>query len=353
MNWFATPLLPERNPLPMKTANWFNKPAAASDSQGNEAVLNSATHVTTSELIGLQQSARKLRLNRSIPATASTTGNHHSRFRGRGMDYAESRVYQAGDDIRSMDWRVTARAGKPHTKLYEEERERPIIMLLDFSPSLFFGSRKALKSVVSARAAALLGWAAARNGDRIGGLLFNGDHTELAPRNGQRGALNLIRQLVKYSDPRRGLETPPRKGHLNDALKRLRRTVRPGSLVFIISDFYDINEDTGTQLQRLRQHNDVVALQVVDPLELEAPPPGRYAVTDGRHTGFLDTGSVRTREQYNSYFKKHHERIENLMRQYQIPLLKLSTIDDVTQTLQSWFGSSKRKSVHQKARVDA
>jgi uncharacterized protein (DUF58 family) len=336
----------------MKFRQWRQRPTTDnSPSIAQADRLNSATHVTTSELIALQQAARKLKLERSIPATASTVGSHRSRFRGRGMDYSESRVYQAGDDIRGMDWRVTARAGKPHTKLYEEERERPVVMLLDFSPSLFFGSRKALKSVVLARAATLLGWAAARNGDRIGALLFNGEHTELPPKSGQHGALNLIRQLVRYSDPLHGLAAEPKRGHLNAALKRLRRTVRPGSLVFLLSDFYDIDDDTGTQLQRLQQHNDIVAIQVVDPLELEAPPPGRYAVTDGRQTGFLDTTSRRTREQYNAFFAAHHQRIEELMRRYQIPLLQLSTADDVTQTLQSWFGASRRKSLQQKHRA--
>lgn len=307
--------------------------------------INSATHVETEELIRLQQAARKLDLKRSQPATASTTGAHRSRFRGRGMDYSESRTYQAGDDIRSMDWRVTARAGKPHVKVYEEERERPVVLLLDFNPTMFFGSKQALKSVVAARAATLLGWAAARNGDRVGALLFNGEHSELPPRRGQRGVLSLIRELVKYSDPLRGLDAEPHSGDFNEALKRLRRTTRPGSLIFIISDFYDIDHDTANHLQRLRQHNDVVAIQVIDPLETEAPPPGRYAITDGQQTGYLDTSSPAVRSQYEQFFRRHHQQVQALMQQTQIPLLKLMTTDDVTATLQSWFGGNRRASV--------
>ncbi len=310
---------------------------------GDEAVLNSATHVTTAELIGLQQTARKLKLARNLPATASTTGSHRSRFRGRGMDYSESRIYQPGDDIRGMDWRVTARAGKPHVKVYEEERERPVELLLDFGPTLFFGSRKALKSVVAARIATLLGWAAVRNGDRVGALLFDGDHAELPPRRGQRGVLRLIRGIVEYSDPLRGLAAHHEAGHFTAALKRLRRTVRPGSLIFLIGDFYDIDDDTSHQLQRLRQHNDVVAIQIIDPLEQEAPPPGLYAVTDGRQTGFLDTRDPKTRQQYNAFFERHHRRIAELMREHQIPLLRITTTDDVAKTLQSWFGGNRRK----------
>lgn len=322
--------------------------AATTRTRQANGLLNSATHVTTEELIGLQQPARKLKLERNLPATAAVTGSHRSRFRGRGMDYSESRTYQAGDDIRGMDWRVTARAGKPHVKVYEEERERPVMLLLDFSPSLFFGSRNALKSVIAARSATLLAWAAAHNGDRVGALLFNGDHSELPPRRGQRGALTLIRELVKYADPLRGLASDTKRGQFNEALKRLRRTIRPGSLVFIISDFYDIDDDTGNQLQRLRQHNDVVAIQPIDPLEMHAPPPGRYPVTDGQHTGYLDTTSAKVRQQYETFFRNHHTRLRELLQQHQIPLLQLSTTDDVTKALQSWFGASRRKSVVEK-----
>jgi len=325
----------------------------ASRTHDNSGLLNSATHVTTEELIALQQPARKLKLERKLPATAAITGSHRSRFRGRGMDYSESRIYQAGDDIRGMDWRVTARAGRPHVKVYEEERERPVVLLLDFSPSLFFGSRNALKSVVAARTATLLAWAAAHNGDRVGALLFNGDHSELPPRRGQRGALTLIRSLVTYVDPLRGLASETKHGHFNEALKRLRRTIRPGSLIFIISDFYDIDDDTGNQLRRLQQHNDVVAIQPIDPLEMQAPPPGRYPVTDGRNTGYLDTTSARVRQQYEAFFRDHHARVRSLTQQHQIPLLQLSTTDDVIKALQSWFGASRRKSVGEKEKMGA
>ncbi len=329
--------------MPGGLTSWLRRARHQPAGDAGAGVLNSATHVTTAELIGLQQPARKLKLARRLPATASITGNHRSRFRGRGMDYAESRIYQPGDDIRGMDWRVTARAGRPHVKVYEEERERPVALLLDFGPSLFFGSRKALKSVVAARIATLLAWAAARNGDRVGALLFNGDHSELPPRRGQRGVLTLIRNIVTYADPLRGLAARPEPGHLTTALERLRRTVRPGSLIFLIGDFYDIDDDTGHQLQRLRQHNDVVAIQIVDPLERQAPPPGLYAVTDGQRTGFLDTRDAGVRRQYDAFFEQHHHRIAESMRQHQIPLLRIDTGDDEVKALQSWFGSNRRK----------
>ena len=134
--------------------------------QSDTDVLNAATRVTSRELIELRRHARKLDLTRRRPALAQLAGNHASRFRGRGMDYQESRAYQPGDDIRNMDWRVTARSGRAHTKLFQEERERPVVFCIDLGPSLFFATRGALKSVIAARAATLLAWAAAAQGDR-------------------------------------------------------------------------------------------------------------------------------------------------------------------------------------------
>ena len=158
-------------------------------------------HASSDELVRCRLQARDLRLDSRLSARSAITGVHASRFRGRGMDYQESRVYQSGDDIRSMDWRVTARTGRAHVKLYQEERERPVVVMVDLGPGMFFATRGAFKSVIAARAAALIGWAAIQNGDRIGALLFNGGHHEIRPQGGQRGVLRLIRELVTATDP--------------------------------------------------------------------------------------------------------------------------------------------------------
>ncbi len=310
-----------------------------------KTVLNPATRVSSDELIALRQSARKLDLGIRQLARAQLAGSHGSRFRGRGMDYQESRTYQPGDDIRSMDWRVTARTGRPHTKLYQEERERPVVVCVDLGPTMCFASRGALKSVVASRAAALIGWAATSQGDRIGALLFNGEHHELPPRGGRHGVLRLIRQLVAQGDPLENLAHPPHPEGFNGALARLRRVSRPGSLIFLISDFYGIDRDTAHHLMRLRQHNDVVAIQVVDPLELAPPPPGRYGVTDGQQQGILDTRSAPVRQAYASYFEQHHQAVRELMRSQAIALLSLATTDDVSRVLQQGVSPARPRPV--------
>jgi len=297
-------------------------------------------HISSDELIRLRLKVCNLPLDRRQSARSVIAGAHASRFRGRGMDYQESRNYQPGDDVRSMDWRVTARSGQAHVKLYQEERERPVVLMIDLGPGMFFATRGAFKSVIAARAAALLGWAAVANGDRVGALLFNGNHRELRPLGGQRGVLRLIRELVTVTDPVQGMSAPANENHLNEALLRLRRVARPGSLVFILSDFYAIDEDTQRHLQRLRQHNDVVACQIVDALESEPPPPGRYAITDGMHSGIFDTRTAARRQAYTRYFTGHHRRVRELMQHCVIPLLRLATTDDVEQRMRDALANS-------------
>ena len=318
--------------------NLFRQPPAT----GNTPPVSGVVHASSDELLQCRLQARDLRLECRRPARSAITGGHGSRFRGRGMDYLESRSYQPGDDIRCMDWRVTARTGRAHVKLYHEERERPVVVMIDLGPGMFFATRGAFKSVIAARAAALIGWAAISNGDRIGALLFNGGHHELRPVGGQRGVLRLIRALVAATDPLQAMENHgdiSGGNHLNEALLRLRRVARPGSLVFILSDFYAINEDTWRHLQRLRQHNDVVALQIVDSLELEPPAAGHYAITDGRHTGLLDTRSAASRLAYTDYFTGHHRAVIELMQQTAVRLQRLTTTDDVAWTLRDGLAS--------------
>lgn len=284
--------------------------------------------VSVDDLIGLRRRVEGLQLKRGQPSRSAITGSHRSRFRGRGMDYLESRHYQAGDDIRNMDWRVTARAGRPHVKLYEEERERPVVTLVDLSPSMFFGTRGAFKSVVAARIAALLGWAAVANQDRIGALLFNGGHQELSPAGGRRAIMRLVRALVAAGDPVTGLARAAEPGALSQALARLRRVARPGSLVFLISDFYAMDEDTGRHLSQLHRHSDIVACQVADPLEMAPPPAGRYGITDGVRNALLDTSSHRGRSHYEARLTRHQASVLGLTLERGIGLIRFSTEDD-------------------------
>ncbi|MCG6943381.1 MAG: DUF58 domain-containing protein [Thiohalocapsa sp.] len=294
---------------------------------------NPAIRVDADDLIGLRARAERIRLQRAGTARSALAGAHRSRYRGRGMDYRESRHYVHGDDIRNMDWRITARAGDAHVKVFDEERERPVVVLVDFGPSMFFASRGVFKSVQAARLAALIGWSAVGRGDRIGALLFNGGHTELSPRGGRRGQMRLIRALVDAGDPRRllhavGSERPHAPGGLSDALVRLRRVSRPGSLVFVLSDFYRLDADSERHLAGLARHSDLLAVQILDALELAPPPPGRYAISDGHRRGLFDAVDRRERARYQSHFTAHQAAVEALTEGHGVPLVRCMTDAD-------------------------
>lgn len=293
-------------------------------------------HLTAGDLIALRPRCQSLRLPMNQPAASALAGAYRSRFRGRGVDFLESRNYQPGDDIRNMDWRVTARTGRAHTKVFQEERERPVLVAVDAGPSLFFGTRRRLKSVAAAELAAVIAWAAVRRGDRIGGFLFApGSHRELRPAGGRRGAMRMIQSLVDWLDPDQapGLAEGSGKGEpLSVVLERVRHTARPGSLIIVISDFFSLDESCNQHLSRLRQHNDIIGCQVLDAAE-EHLPRGRFPITDGQDRSVLDTGRSADRTRFEAMRLEHSMEPRRLFQKHQCGWMVLRTDDDPVDTL--------------------
>lgn len=286
--------------------------------------------VSAEALIALRPRCHALMLPMHRPAASALAGAYRSRFRGRGVDFEESRNYQPGDDIRNMDWRVTARTGRAHTKVFQEERERPVLIVLDASPSLFFGTRVRLKSVAAAQMAAAIAWTAVKRGDRVGAFLSApGEHRELRPAGGRRGAMRVVQGLVDWLDPSRVREG---REPLSITLERVRHTLRPGSLVLVISDFFGLDDDCNRHLSRIRQHNDVIGCQVLDPAE-EALPPGRYPITDGERVDLLDTGAERGRRRFQDMQLNHAEAPRRLFQRHQCGWVTLRTPDDPVDVL--------------------
>lgn len=301
---------------------------------GNSRVQTSAqgngAQIELQSLIALRQEALRLDITPRGKVLATRTGGHLSRFRGRGVEFDESRMYQPGDDPRNMDWRVTARTGQPHVKMYREERERPVWLLVDIGPSMRFGTRVAFKSVIAARAAALLAWAAAEKGDRVGGLVFDESrHFQRRPVARSLGLLPLLKALSEAPIP--GQQGG--YGSLRDAAGHLVHLVRPGSLVFLLSDFAGLDEDDAAWLARLSAGSELVLAHIYDPLEAAAPPPGRYPASDGQRSGVLDTTVGTVRERWNRRFADHRALLEELARKYQAHLLGLSTDRPVGEAL--------------------
>lgn len=300
---------------------------------------------TLPELLALRGEGGRLDLAPRGKVLATLSGGHLSRFRGRGMEFDESRVYQAGDDVRNMDWRVTARAGTPHVKLFREERERPVWLVVDLGPTMRFGTRVAFKSVVAARAAALLAWAAAGRGDRVGGLVLDGARrVECRPAPRTRGVLPLLRALAELSgsfapqdpapDPAPAPAGPGAAFH---------PPVRPGSLVFLISDFAALPGAGDPWLAELAARNEVVLIAVYDPIEAAAPPPGLYPVTDGARRGLLDTAETARRRAWERHFAERVESLEDLAVRHRIHLLRLRTDEPVGPALARGLNPRRRR----------
>jgi uncharacterized protein (DUF58 family) len=290
----------------------------------NKISQNSATQVTTKALVQQQAHAKTLSLTSRTKASSAISGLHDSRFRGRGMDYQESRVYQAGDDIRNMDWLVTARTGTAHTKLFQEERERPIHILMDTNTSMAFGTRKEFKSVTAAKAASLLAWAAVKNGDRVGVMSFgkNGIHHQ-KPVGGKRGMMRLIAHLVQADNDSANHEATL----LQDALKRLRTIIRPGSLIIIVSDFYHLGEEVKKHLIQLKKHNDVLSLFITDEFEIHTPLPGVYGVNNGNKSVVFNTKKHNDVESMQNRQNQHLENVYQNIQKSGVPVIPILTSD--------------------------
>ncbi|MEM6511553.1 MAG: DUF58 domain-containing protein [Pseudomonadota bacterium] len=299
----------------------------------------SPVSVSQSGLIRLNGPARAIALD-VVRVNSLQTGAYVSHFRGRGMEFDESRPYQPGDDPRSIDWRVTARSTEAYTKLFREERERPVLVVVDLRAVMHFATRGCFKSVNACRAAALIAWAAHHRGDRLGGLVFGDfEHHELKPRLGRQAALRFVHQLAEHKGWTSGPASAEdsRQG-FSRAMAALRRIARPGSLVVVFSDFSGLDRTSQSYLSGVARHNEMLAVNISDPIERELPPPGRYRLLSEDQELSIDTKAGAARSDYaNAYEARCHE-LDVFCQRYGIHLMPLSTEDDPVSALQTALG---------------
>lgn len=264
----------------------------------------------------LRGAAKALQRQVKRKSAAPQSGGSVSNRLGRGLDFAEVREYQPGDDVRNIDWRVTARTGKAHTKLFIEERERPVLLIVDFRSSMRFGTRGMYKSMLAVRLAALLGWCAVASQDKLGGFVFTDDwHREIRPASGRRGLMGLFGAI------NHGQQRVPGMGEdqFINSLSRLRHGVHAGSTVVILSDFTGFDEAARRTLGSSLSAMDGIAVHVNDPLDYCLPAPGQYPIsanaTNSAKRWVLSVGSQREREDYAARFAARQQSLQSLFAQ--------------------------------------
>lgn len=284
-----------------------------------QAVADPRVAVTLKTLIDLAKPAGMLNLGLAN-IRAAQSGNYLSHLKGRGMAFDETRLYQPGDDVRRIDWRVTARTDKPHSKVFKEERERPLFIAVDYRVTMAFATRGVFKSVQAARLAGLLAWAALQQGDRIGGQIFS-DHgcQELRPQTGKAALLRFFNALVNpvyNGDPIDSLAQP---------LGRLLHHAHPGSRVYILSDFRGLNSAAENHLANLARHCEIILVQIYDPLEVQLPAQGRYRFTDGLRELLFDSGEQQRRQAYRQRFLERQQYLAKLCKKLRLLLIPCGT----------------------------
>jgi uncharacterized protein (DUF58 family) len=291
--------------------------------------MTNGIQVSLEELIMIRFQVVGAKLSSHKKVKTTMVGSYPSFFHGRGMDFMELRHYQPGDDIRAIDWRVSARTRKTHIKLFREERERPVFLLVDYGPQMFFGTQVRFKSVAAAYAAAWLAWTAKAHGDRVGGLILPSveKHEKLRPVNGQRGVSRLLNALVDRQPTQAG---EIQMGQLSWALAQLQQAVQPGSLVCLISDFHGLDADGEIYIKRLAQHNDVLAVFIYDSLEKALPSqPGNYDMTNGQQMlSFTHSCQV-----YQERFEQRYTYLDRFFKQQGARCLPLATHDEIPEVL--------------------
>lgn len=275
------------------------------------------------------------------PVQSRLTGKHRSRLRGRGLDFEEVRNYAFGDDIRAIDWKVTARTRKPHTKVYTEERERPVFLIVDQSSSMFFGSQRYMKSVIAAEAAAVSAWKVLAVGDRVGGIVFDDESFEdVKPKRNQKAVLHFLKLIV---DKNRKLNTKnfsnDNAGMLNKILAQTLRFITHDFLVIIFSDFYDANSGTIKYLKQIAQHNDVIAGIVKDDMEYELT--ARMIISNGSEQINLGEVNENLKNKYRTIQKEKLEEFKDALISYRITPLELNTYETVITQIRKMLGGRR------------
>jgi uncharacterized protein (DUF58 family) len=291
-------------------------------------------------LIALEYKARGFSLLHTQPVHSLLFGRRASHVRGRGLDFEELRNYVAGDDVRSIDWRVTARTQKPYIRVYSEERDRPTMLVVDQRINMFFGSKRSMKSVVAAEVAALAAWRVFQQDDRVGAFIFNDETIEQIRMHRSRATvLRLLERISHQNHLLRGdLTTPPQPDKLNQVLDQVARICPHDALILIASDFDGADAKTRDLMLHLSQANDVICCLAYDPLAVHLPATEQLVVSNGELQVELRLGEQKIRQNIVDASGKRMQNILAWQHELNVPVLPLSTAEDVAQQVRHLLG---------------
>ncbi|MBN2637074.1 MAG: DUF58 domain-containing protein [Prolixibacteraceae bacterium] len=260
-------------------------------------------------------------------------GEYHSAFKGRGMAFSEVREYQFGDDIRSIDWNVTARYNHPYVKIFEEERELTVMLLIDVSGSREFGTQEKLKKNIITEISAILSFSAIQNNDKIGVIFFS-DKIEkfIPPKKGKSHILRIIRELIDFTPEDRGT-------NITETLRYLTSAIKKRCTAFLISDFMDDNKDLEMALSIANNKHDIVALKVYDERETELPPIGLVKFKDAETGNYIvvDSASKKTRDMYRNWWINHMAKLDTMFKKCGVDYTLINTSEDYVRSLITLF----------------
>jgi len=291
------------------------------------------SQVDASEIL---KKVRKIEIKTKELSKHLFSGEYSSTFKGRGMSFSEVRDYQYGDDVRNIDWNVTARTGSPHVKVFEEERELTVVFLVDMSRSSFFGTQNQFKSEINTEICATLAFSALNNNDKVGAILFTDDVEKyIPPEKGRKHVLRIIRELIYFKPKGKGT-------NLSEALKYLNNVIKKRSIAFVLSDFND-NEYAPVMNIAARKH-DIIGVKVYDDFEKELPNVGMVQTKD-LETGaeqIIDTSSKKVRDTYAKHFADRYDYFYNSFKRSGADILSINTKEDYVKHLLKFFKSRHR-----------
>ena len=297
-------------------------------------------HCSIEQLIAWQAVGKQFNLNQRRQKLRQLAGSISARRRGRGMEFEDVRAYQAGDDIRHIDWRVTARTGAVYTKQFCEEREIPILLVLDQRLPMFFGSQQAMKSVMACDIFGLLAWSGLKHGDKVGGIIIDrAQHQEIRPKKSRSHILHL---LAAAANANQALNIQTQSQHhamsMYSWLNEVKRLAKPGFKIFLISDFHDFSQDCVSLLRDISQHCECIAFKINDRLEQHGhrQAGSNLRIFDGKKQRSLASAS-----QQQQFFSQHHAALEQALASFHIPLVQSFSDDQPMDLMQTLFLASK------------